>query len=495
MRPAAALLRWLTNALFAAALACAACAPVDQAEQAPLPPSSQTVPTDGAVTVDADGAFRDAHGRFVLLHGVNLVDKRPPYLPSPDEFGPADASLIRDLGFNIVRLGFIWAGLEPERGIIDATYVARLVELVDLLGDHGILVLLDSHQDVMNERWGGEGFPDWAVDDGGIPIATGLGDWSFNVAQPSLWHAWDAFWANEHGLVDRYVAAWQSVVAAVADRPNVLGYDLLNEPWPGSDFLSEGVDHQRMQPVYERLAVAIREIDTDGVVFWEPDLATHLGRGSRIGPLGDTNVAESFHVYCPLTLYGVFRVDGLHSPELCGAWSSHRLDLAARDRARVGGGWLMTEFGATALVADAALHAELADQHLVGWTWWNWKRLDDPTGEPDEALVPHDTGPLSLRSTALALERIYPRTVAGTPVSLHSDPMAPTGATSFELHFTADPAVSAPTEIWIPARLDPGDDGIVVEGGSFTRSPDGRRLLVEPLDPVPTELSVQIEAT
>ncbi|MFN7951520.1 MAG: hypothetical protein U0610_07325 [bacterium] len=62
-----------------------------------------------------DGWFVDASGRVVLLHGVNVVDKRPPYLPSEhDGLSDADADAMRDLGFNVVRLGFIWKGSNPS---------------------------------------------------------------------------------------------------------------------------------------------------------------------------------------------------------------------------------------------------------------------------------------------------------------------------------------------------------------------------------------------
>lgn len=466
--------RLLAALTVSGALALSSCVVADPAPPISLPPKAETRPVV-PVSIDEETHFRDSHGRVVLLHGVNVVDKRPPYLPSVEEFGAADAALIRDLGFGVVRLGFTWSGLEPGRGLYDSAYLERLEEIVGQLAAFGILVLLDFHQDVMNERWGGEGFPDWAVDDGGIPIATGLPDWSLNVLQPSLWHAWDGFWANRDGIADSWVAAWEVVAIRLADQPNVLGYDLLNEPWPGSGFASPGIDKRVIQPLYERATDVIQSVDSDAIVFWEPDLATQLGRRSMLGSTSASNVALSFHVYCPFTLYGFFQATGAYSARACAEWSEDRLADAARERDEIGGGWLMTEFGATSLVADARLHARLADQAMVGWTWWNWKRLDDPTGEPDEALIPDDTGPLSLAPSTAALERIYPRATSGTPRSLRAEP----GGT-FEFDYEPDPSISAPSEIWLPSRLDPGDAGITIQGGSFTRSADRRVLMVAP---------------
>ena len=55
---------------------------------------------------------------MVILHGVNAVYKKPPYElfvdpGKPWNFTSKDAAAIAGLGFNIVRLGIIWAGIEP----------------------------------------------------------------------------------------------------------------------------------------------------------------------------------------------------------------------------------------------------------------------------------------------------------------------------------------------------------------------------------------------
>ena len=63
----------------------------------------------------------DSQGRVVLFHGVNVVYKHPPYIAYPDPGKPwdlsaRDARQIRDLGFDVVRLGIEWQGLEPGSG-------------------------------------------------------------------------------------------------------------------------------------------------------------------------------------------------------------------------------------------------------------------------------------------------------------------------------------------------------------------------------------------
>ena len=63
----------------------------------------------------------DSNGRMVLMHGTNVVYKHPPYIAYPDpgqpwNFSASDAARMQKLGFNVVRLGIEWQGLEPGSG-------------------------------------------------------------------------------------------------------------------------------------------------------------------------------------------------------------------------------------------------------------------------------------------------------------------------------------------------------------------------------------------
>src|SRR5262245_54915172 len=57
--------------------------------------------------------FVGSDGRVVLLRGVNIGSggKLPPF-PTPDDPGLLDR--IYELGFNAIRLAFIWEAYEPE---------------------------------------------------------------------------------------------------------------------------------------------------------------------------------------------------------------------------------------------------------------------------------------------------------------------------------------------------------------------------------------------
>src|SRR5919202_6018874 len=75
----------------------------------------------------------DADGRVVVLHGVNMVNKQRPYVPADTGFGDDDARFLADNGFNTVRLGVIYAALEPRPGQYDDAYLGRIRDTVRTL--------------------------------------------------------------------------------------------------------------------------------------------------------------------------------------------------------------------------------------------------------------------------------------------------------------------------------------------------------------------------
>ena len=131
--------------------------------------------------------FRDTQGRFVLFRGVNFASrsKLPPYLPiSPlqskgitlqelkTELRIIEPEIKRlaELGFNIVRLLVMWKAIEPRPNPnLDQllpegeNYLNLVKEIIDMLYSYGLFVIIDFHQDIAHEVYGGDGFPDWAL--------------------------------------------------------------------------------------------------------------------------------------------------------------------------------------------------------------------------------------------------------------------------------------------------------------------------------------------
>lgn len=114
----------------------------------------------------SNNAITDEFGRQRIFHGINAIYKSAPYIPfidGPDNlsFNKKDAELLQKLGLNVVRLGVLWAGVEPIEGQYNMTYIDQAKNLVNLMNDYGIYVIIDQHQDKYSEMFCGEGFPYW----------------------------------------------------------------------------------------------------------------------------------------------------------------------------------------------------------------------------------------------------------------------------------------------------------------------------------------------
>lgn len=111
--------------------------------------------------------FVDEAGRAVLFHGVNVVYKMDPYIPSQGAFDPENSLNEQDIlnlqswGINFVRLGVMWEAVERTKGVYDTNYLQQIDALITRLGEAGIYTLVDMHQDVFARIMCGEGFPDF----------------------------------------------------------------------------------------------------------------------------------------------------------------------------------------------------------------------------------------------------------------------------------------------------------------------------------------------
>ena len=443
----------------------------------------------------------DHLGRVVLLHGVNAVYKLEPYAPpaTPAGFTDADAAWLADHGFNSVRLGALFAGVRPQVDHIDAGYLDAIGRVADLLARHHIWTLFDFHQDMFNERFQGEGFPGWAVNQpatGAMPPPT----FGFpgNYLTPQVSEAFDSFWLDRDNLIERYAGAWQAVARRFADQPYSMGYDLMNEPWPGSQYPTcatpQGCpvfDTQVLQPTWRRLTTTIRQADPNNLVWYEPEVLFNFGAQTNMGPVADDNVGLSWHDYClpAAALHAQGFTDLPACPQLHDLVWDHQ-DTA---RARMGTTSLVTEFGASDDLADLTQVTARADAHLTGWQYWQYKEWADPTTESQDSggqgLFRDDADLATLkRDKARILVRTYPQATAGIPTVLSFDP----DSGDFSYTYTPRPA-AGPTEIFVSPLHYPHGYRIEVIGATVT-SPPGAHLVTLRNLPGATEVAVHVRA-
>ena len=246
-----------------------------------------------------------ATNKTIVLSGPNVVVKGPPYLPSVagDDFcvdvvndacaaagncstcatfNQADVDHIKAMGWNSIRLGVTWAGAQPrDEDALDAAFVARLHDLLDLTDANGLHVVLDNHGDMVGSAGCGNGVPMWfqqaaAPELIGAPLATGLpyslvpslrvadlggydhcgddtGMWAKYAGDPNynllneccqamnsgnpaplgyttISQATMDYMVEEGAGRDAFVRYWRLVAEAVADHPSAIAAELMNEP-------------------------------------------------------------------------------------------------------------------------------------------------------------------------------------------------------------------------------------------------------------------------
>ena len=370
----------------------------------------------------------DADGRVLIMHGAAVTPdgfEKPFETAEEAGFARADAELLAAHGFNVVRLGAFHGAYEREPGVFHEGYMDSFERTQRLLADAGIFTVFDFHQDMLNGRYQGRGFADWFLVDDGIPSQPQAGFPGNYFLNPALNRAYDNLWANVAapdgvGLQDHFAEAWRRVAARFASAPLMLGYDLLNEPWPGSRWPScantegcppGGFDQTSLTEFSNRVIRSVRAGDPHRIAFYEPNLQFDVGAKTGHGKADDPNVGMSFHNYC------LGAAPGLpHAPdpaEICKDQGERRVFENAEEHSKATGATLlMTEFGD---VHDPLIHrrvTDLADEYMVGWTVWGWFRAAGQI-KKDPAKPPT---PDNLHEEVLAaVVRPYTRLVAGTP--------------------------------------------------------------------------------
>ncbi len=393
----------------------------------------------------------DRTGRVVDVHGINQVAKTAPFYPGAQGFGADDADFLVANGFTVVRLGIVWEALEPKPGVIDTAYIQHLVDDAHLLAARHIFVLLDFHQDGWGPFTHGNGAPAWAT------ITDGLDNPNepfpiYYVTNPALQRAFDNFWANRPasdgvGLQDHYVRAARAVAARFASERYVLGYDPMNEPWPGAVWqpCATGcpvIEHAKLVPFYTRFARAIESVDRHHLVMPEPFVLFNFGQGGTSLPNIDApRNGLSFHVYA--------------------ASSSDNLAVMRRaiDSGRRGDALLATEWGAVTDPVAINDTAGQLDATLLPWIFWSYAELvpdasQPPTGANVHAAVVH------------ALARPYPLLTNGVPRRLRYNPS--TARLVYEYTTKRPNGITdplPPTVVVLPPNAYPRGYAVRVDGG------------------------------
>lgn len=458
-------------------------------------PSASAAPAYG----HAGRWITDAQGRVVIQHGVNMVNKIAPYTQEAVGFGDDDATFLAANGLDTVRVGIIWKAVEPQPGVYDDTYLASIRRTVEVLAAHGITSLIDTHQDQFNERFQGEFAPDWAVIDDGIPAEPRLGFPLNMFAQAALWRAYEHFLANSPGpggigIQDRFAAAWAHIAGYFRNVDGVLGYDLLNEPWPGSSWpsclLPGGCTADgQLTALFQNLTRAVRSADPTTLVFAEAPPTSV--RPTNMGSMNDANAGLSFHYYCIWAAATDIGCDALIRQVFAGAEAYSQ---------RTGAALMLTEFGATDDNRQIDAVIDVAAEKNVGWHYWAYCPCADPTTQDqanqglvaDPALPPAGANVDTAKLYALAVPHL--KVVAGTPITSRLD----RADNAWELSYRtarADGkgsfAAGSTTTAFVPKAHYPAGYAVEARGAQVVSAPNAAVLELHS-DAGATEVSVRV---
>lgn len=353
-------------------------------------------------------SFVDSLGRTRTFHGVNAVYKIAPWFPQLTGFdfnnslSDIDAKNLKDWGFNILRLGVMWPGVEPnERGVYDQTYLDNIERIVTNMKNNDIYVILDFHQDLLHRKFCGEGVPDYVYDlcvknepkdtqpfplpavnftypldsDGNPSLDSCLTSmFATYYMSNEVGYAFQCLYDNVDNLWDALAGYWVTVAKRFSTFENVLGYELINEPWAGNSVAEKRVllptytEKKYLQPMYEHLHKAIRAVDDEKIIFFEGLTIDYFPNGFSAGPGGEAyndRQALAYHIYCPV------QDPSTKAEVACDAINDEFFAFRMRDVERLGGGMIMTEFGASEDVRGDIYalekNVQQADKHLQSW--------------------------------------------------------------------------------------------------------------------------------
>ena len=362
-------------------------------------------------------------GDVVLLRGLNIAHTaKRTVIPWQEEEDIKKMS--EEWGLNFIRLTLFWSAIEPERGKYDKEYIEKIREIIKWSEKYSVYVLLDMHQDLFGYKATdsdeGDGAPQWAMSST-CPSFRDLTPWIANYGDNAVNCQFDAFWNNERGILDAYEEMWLFTIKMLGDENSVIGFDIMNEPWPGSLWITEEKrtywEQNILNPFYSRIANKIRKISAK-YIFYESHPLSDVGIAVNLDKPNAPNLIYAPHIY-PISAAEGFLIQYYKTPQVAGNGYDRDIDYVFRVHNSVAiehnVPMVVGEYGITANTPNAEKiirkHIDIFDENFVGSAMWSYDKASKYGG----GVIDDYGNPLT---NLKAIIRPYPETIRGTPKSL-----------------------------------------------------------------------------
>jgi len=239
-----------------------------------------------------------------------------------------DIRFIRSLGLNSIRVPFNWRLfiVEDRPDEWSGPGFDMLDRVVRWCSEEGLWIVLDMHcapggqtGDNIDDSWG------------------------------------HLFLFESPEAQERTVRLWRKIAERYASERFVVGYDLLNEPIP--HFYDQAKYNLLLEPLYKRIVGAIREVDSNHLVFlggaqWDTNFRV-------FGPPFDSQVVYTFHKYWCDTTQEMIQ-------EYVDYRSKYNIPVWLGESGENSNQWIDS-------------FRRLLERNNIGWCFWPYKKMDAAT--------------------------------------------------------------------------------------------------------------------
>jgi endoglycosylceramidase len=376
--------------------------------------------------------FKDSNKRIKIYRGVNLCNYSkyaPDFLPWHTE---EDYTRLKKWGFNIVRFLVFWEAIEPKKGQYNLDYIEKVKSHLKILKDLKIDVIIDIHQDLYNRKFSGNGFPDWALPPKEYPFVK-QEMWWHNYFQPYVLECYKHFWKNNE-LKNDYMMFVMKVNEQFCHYSNVIGIDVMNEPFPNFPFIWN-FEKKYLNTFYENLSTLAFTVGFDKPLFFESSILTSTGIPTALKKSLFKDAIHFPHYYPPFC----------HNKGVYNRINKFLAKIALRSKAmearRFGNPSCIGEFGISPTIPNneefISDFVDASEKYHINWMWYSY----DKNIHSGQGIIDENKNEMKYLSK---LVRIYPQYIAGINPKFH------TKNNVFYFECDYDKNATGSTEIFIP---------------------------------------------